>query len=124
MWKNKKIMLFTLNFIIYSIILFSKYVHNSASIKLSTVIEGYFFVNLFFLIIIFPAIGIHKLLREKDYFLNNEIFSKILQIIFLIGTYMVLIGIPFLKMPLDVMSSSILWLYLYFGVIFKSVRIK
>ena len=63
MWKNKKIMLFTLNFIIYSIILFSKYVHSSASIKLSTVIEGYFFVNLFFLIIIFPAIGIHKFFR-------------------------------------------------------------
>ena len=43
---------------------------------------------------------------------------------FLIGTYMVLIGIPFLKMPLDVMSSSILWLYLYSVVIFKAERVK
>lgn len=124
MWKNKKIMLFTLNFILYSIILFYKYVHNSTAIKLSTVIEGYLLVNLFFLIIIFPTIGIHKLFREKEIFINNEIFSKVLQIMSLTGTYMVLIGIPFLKMPLDVMSSSILWLYLYSGVIFKAEKIK
>ena len=101
MWNNKykrNIMLFVLNFIAYSILLIYKYAKSDASIKLSTVIEGYFLVN--------------------ELFLNNEIFSKVLQIILLMGSYIVLIKIPNLIMPLDVMSSMILWLYLYFCVIF------
>ena len=81
-------------------------------------IEGYFLVNLFFLIMILPVSGVHKLLRKSELFLNNEIFSKVLQIILLMGSYIVLIKIPNLIMPLDVMSSMILWLYLYFCVIF------
>ena len=111
-------MLFVLNFIAYSILLIYKYAKSDASIKLSTVIEGYFLVNLFFLIMIFPVSGVHKLLRKSELFLNNEIFSKVLQIILLIGSYIILIKIPNLIMPLDVMSSMILWLCLYFCVIF------
>lgn len=121
MWNNKykrNIMLFVLNFIAYSILLIYKYAKSDASIKLSTVIEGYFLVNLFFLIMILPVSGVHKLLRKSELFLNNEIFSKVLQIILLMGSYIVLIKIPNLIMPLDVMSSMILWLYLYFCVIF------
>ena len=121
MWHNKykrNIMLFVLNFIAYSILLIYKYEKSDASIKLSTVIEGYFLVNLFFLIMILPVSGVHKLLRKSELFLNNEIFSKVLQIILLIGSYIILIKIPNLIMPLDVMSSMILWLYLYFCVIF------
>jgi hypothetical protein len=121
MWHNKykrNIMLFVLNFIAYSILLIYKYAKSDDSIKLSTVLEGYFLVNLFFLIMILPVSGVHKLLRKSELFLNNEIFSKVLQIILLIGSYIVLIKIPNLIMPLDVMSSMILWLYLYFCVIF------
>ena len=122
MWNNKykrNIMLFVLNFIAYSILLIYKYAKSDDSIKLSNVIEGYFLVNLFFLIMILPVSGVHKLLRKSELFLNNEIFSKVLQIILLMGSYIVLIKIPNLIMPLDVMSSMILWLYLYFCVIFS-----
>ena len=132
MWHIKykrNIMLFVLNFIAYSILLIYKYAKSDASIKLSTVIEGYFLVNLFFLIMILPVSGVHKLLRKSELFLNNEKiltrwiverlgFDKVLQIILLIGSYIVLFKIPNLIMPLDVMSSMILWLYLYFCVIF------
>lgn len=116
--KNKKIILFMLNFIAYSIMLFYKYVNCCTSIRLSTVIEGYILINLFFFIFIFPVSGIHRILRKNEFFLSNEIFSKVLQIIFLIGSYIVLIRIPYLNMPLDVMSSFIIWLYLYFCLIF------
>lgn len=114
---KKKIMLFSVNFIMYSIILIYKYAKSGASIK-STAFEGYFLVNLFFLMMIFPISCIHSLLRKNEFFLNNEIFSKFFQIILLVGTYMALMGIPNLEMPLDVMSSFILWLYLYFCLVF------
>lgn len=117
---KKKIMLFAVNFIIYSIILIYKYAKSGTSIKLSTAVEGYFLVNLFFLIMILPVSGFHSLLRKNEFFLNNEIFSKFFQIILLFGTYIALISIPNLEMPLDVMSSFILWLYLYFCLIFNA----
>ena len=117
---KKKIMLFTLNFIAYSIMLFYKYAKNLNSEKISTVIEGYFLVNIFFLIMIFPVFCIHRLLKKNDLFLNNEFFSKVLQILLLIGTYIILIRIPYLEIPLDVMSSFIFWLYLYFCIIFNA----
>ena len=44
---KKKIMLFAVNFILYSIILIYKYAKSGTSIK-STAFEGYFLVNLFF----------------------------------------------------------------------------
>ena len=118
--KYKKIMLFAVNFIIYSVILIYKYAKSGSSIKLSTVVEGYFLVNLFFLIMILPISSIHSLLRRNEFFLNNEIFSKFFQIILLFGTYIALIRITNLEMPLDVMSSFILWLYLYFCLIFNA----
>ena len=65
---KKKILLFTLNFIAYSIMLFYKYVKNLNSVKISTVIEGYFLVNIFFLIMIFPVSGIHRLIRKNEFF--------------------------------------------------------
>lgn len=117
---KKKIMLFAVNFIIYSIILIYKYAKSGTSIKLSTAVEGYFLVNLFFLIMILPVSGFHSLLRKNEFFLNNEIFSKFFQIILLFGTYIALFSIPNLEMPLDVMSSFILWLYLYFCLIFNA----
>lgn len=114
---KKKIMLFAINFIIYSIMLIYKYAKSGTLIKL---VEGYFLVNLFFLIMIFPVSGIHRLLRKNEFFWNDEIFSKFFQIILLFGSYIVLIRIPNLEMPLDVMSFSILWLYLYFCLIFNA----
>lgn len=120
MCKNeyKKILVFTLNFIAYSIMLFYKYVKCDSSIRLSTVIEGYFLVNIFFSILIFPVYSIHKILRNSEFFLNNKIFSKILQILLLIGSYIAIIKLPYIIMPLDVMSSFLLWLYLYFCLVF------
>ncbi len=120
MCKNeyKKILVFTLNFIAYSIMLFYKYVKCDSSIRLSTVIEGYFLVNIFFSILIFPVYSIHKILRNSEFFLNNEIFSKILQILLLIGSCIAIIKLPYIIMPLDVMSSFLLWLYLYFCLVF------
>ena len=100
--------------------LFYKYAKSLNSEKISTVIEGYFLVNIFFLIMIFPVFGIHRLLKKNDLFLNNEFFSKVLQILLLIGTYIILIRIPYLEIPLDVMSSFILWLYLYCCIIFNA----
>ena len=117
---KKKLILFGINFILYSILLIYKYANDSTSIKISTVIEGYFLVNLFYLVMILPILSIHRGLRTRELFLNNEIFSRIIQIILLIISYIVLIIINSLKMPIDVMSSMVLWLYLYFCIIFKS----
>ena len=68
---KKKIMLFAVNFIIYSIILIYKYAKSGTSIKLSTVVEGYFLVNLFFLIMILPVSGFHSLLRKNEFFFEQ-----------------------------------------------------
>lgn len=64
-------MLFAVNFIIYSIILIYKYAKSGTSIKLSTVVEGYFLVNLFFLIMILPVSGFHSLLRKNEFFFEQ-----------------------------------------------------
>lgn len=110
-----ELILFIFLYTIYTVILFIKYSSQMFINNLHTVIEGYFIVNLFFLAVMYPVKLFHDEAKVKKYFLNIESFSKVIKIFFVIASILFIGSMYKLKLPFDVMGSSLIWLFLYFS---------
>lgn len=119
MKQMKTIIIFITYIIAYSILLFTKYIIFPTEISIRTVVEGYFMVNGFFAVMLIPIGMIHNELKKKEYFINVTIFSKAVRLLSLAAATGVLIFFYKLPMPLDVMSSILVWLFLYFSTVLK-----
>jgi len=112
-------LLFCINFLLYSVFLFIKYFLFVKVNNTGMIIEGYFMVNLFFGIMIFPVYILHKYAKDICFFINLSKFSKYIKIPLLLLGLVSTAVIFKLPLPYDVMSSFVIWLYLYFCNIFK-----
>ena len=113
------VLLFCINFLLYSVFLFIKYLLFSESNNIETIIEGYFIVNLFFGIMIVPVYILHNHIKNIYFFIDLGKFSKYIKIPLLVLGIISIALIFKLPLPYDVMSSFFIWLYLYFCNIFK-----
>jgi hypothetical protein len=112
------ILLFCINFLLYSVFLFIKYFLFVKVNNTGMIIEGYFMVNLFFGMMIFPVCVLHKHAKDIYFFINLSKFSKYIKIPLLLLGLVSTAVIFKLPLPYDVMSSFVIWLYLYFCNIF------
>jgi len=106
-------------FIVYTVLLFLKYIFHDLSINMSTILEGYFIVNIFWGIIFVPVRIFHNELKNTTYFLNIGKLSKIFRLIFLLASIVFVFIMNRLQLPLDVMGSSLIWLFLFFCFVIK-----
>lgn len=106
-------------FIVYTVLLFLKYIFHDSSIDMSTILEGYFIVNIFWGIIFVPVRIFHNELKNRTYFLNIGKLSKIFRLIFLLASIVFVFIMNRLQLPLDVMGSSLIWLFLFFCFVIK-----
>ena len=113
------ILLFCINFLLYSVFLFIKYFLFVNINNTGMIIKGYLMVNLFFGIMIFPVYILHKHTKDICFFINLSKFSKYIKIPLLLLGLVSTAVIFKLPIPYDVMSSFVIWLYLYFCNIFK-----
>ena len=113
------ILLFCVNFLLYSVSLFIKYFLFVKINNIGMIIEGYLMMNLFFGIMIFPVYILHKHTKDICFFINLSKFSKYIKIPLLLLGLISTAVIFKLPLPYDVMSSFVIWLYLYFCNIFK-----
>ena len=112
------ILFFCINFLLYSVFLFIKYFLFVKVNNTGMIIEGYFMVNLFFGMMIFPVCVLHKHAKDIYFFINLSKFSKYIKIPLLLLGLVSTAVIFKLPLPYDVMSSFVIWLYLYFCNIF------
>lgn len=106
-------------FIVYTVLLFLKYIFHDSRIDMSTILEGYFIVNIFWGIIFVPVRIFHNELKNRTYFLNIGKLSKIFRLIFLLASIVFVFFMNRLQLPLDVMGSSLIWLFLFFCFVIK-----
>lgn len=106
-------------FIVYTVLLFLKYIFHDSSIDMSTILEGYFIVNIFWGIIFVPVRIFHNELKNRTYFLNIGKLSKIFRLIFLLASIVFVFIMNRLQLPLDVMGSSLIWLFSFFCFVIK-----
>lgn len=73
-------LLFCINFLLYSVFLFIKYFLFVKINNTGMIIEGYFMVNLFFGIMIFPVYILHRHTKDICFFINLSKFSEYIKI--------------------------------------------
>lgn len=73
-------LLFCINFLLYSVFLFIKYFLFVKINNTGMIIEGYFMVNLFFGIMIFPVYILHRHTKNIYFFINLSKFSEYIKI--------------------------------------------
>lgn len=111
------IITFIIFYTIYTIELFIKYISPKFASEFRTVVEGYFIVNIFFMLLMIPVISFHDKTKSLPVFLNMDNFANILKIFFCIVSIIFLLSMYYLKLPFDVMGSCLIWLFLLFSIL-------